>query len=165
MVMYEVHVHPLLQRYKTHLCTFATVFNIITIGLTYIPPLLIAYLSQGMFIYVNWYFIFRKYKMGFQTRFLLGSFLLLYWWYFVCVKWENSRRLTHNHSSCSVQSQSDYLITWPGECYRTLMTFHLIKIIMKIFRKKISGRVVQVNSEQLKFLAHRESISEGHWHF
>lgn len=48
--MYEIHSHPLLQRYKAHVCSTASIFNIFIIGLTYIPPLLIAYFSQGFWL-------------------------------------------------------------------------------------------------------------------
>lgn len=47
MAFYEVYSHPALIRYKTSVCTKATLFLVVVLCLTYIPPLLIAYRSQG----------------------------------------------------------------------------------------------------------------------
>jgi len=48
--MYEIHSQPILQRYKAHICSAATIFNIVSLALTYILPILIAYLSQGFWL-------------------------------------------------------------------------------------------------------------------
>lgn len=50
MAFYEVYSHPALIRYKTSVCTKATVFVIVVLCLTYIPPLLVAYRSQGFWV-------------------------------------------------------------------------------------------------------------------
>ena len=47
MAVYEVYAHPALLRYKTSICTKATLFIVTVLCLTYIPPLLVAYRSQG----------------------------------------------------------------------------------------------------------------------
>ncbi|KAK2155993.1 hypothetical protein LSH36_224g03026 [Paralvinella palmiformis] len=47
MAVYEVYTHPELRRYKTHIFSKATVFQLICIALTWIPPLLIGLRSQG----------------------------------------------------------------------------------------------------------------------
>lgn len=47
MAFYEVYSHPALIRYKTNVCTRATLFVLMVYCLTYIPPLLVAYKSQG----------------------------------------------------------------------------------------------------------------------
>lgn len=47
MAFYEVYSHPALIRYKTSVCTKATLFLVVVLCLTYIPPLLVAYRSQG----------------------------------------------------------------------------------------------------------------------
>ncbi|KAM4618526.1 transmembrane protein 231 [Polymixia lowei] len=47
MAFYEVYSHPSLIRYKTSVCTKATLFLVVVLCLTYIPPLLVAYRSQG----------------------------------------------------------------------------------------------------------------------
>lgn len=47
MAFYEVYSHPALVRYKTSVCTKATLFLFVVLCLTYIPPLLVAYRSQG----------------------------------------------------------------------------------------------------------------------
>ena len=47
MVMYVVHSHPVQQKYKTHICSRATLFQFFVIFLTFIPPLIIAYVTQG----------------------------------------------------------------------------------------------------------------------
>ena len=49
MVMYEVHRHPVLQKYKTHICSRATLFQFFVVVLTFIPPLIIAYVTHGEF--------------------------------------------------------------------------------------------------------------------
>uniref|UniRef100_A0A3Q3IZJ7 Transmembrane protein 231 n=1 Tax=Monopterus albus TaxID=43700 RepID=A0A3Q3IZJ7_MONAL len=50
MAFYEVYSHPALIRYKTSVCTKATLFLVIVLCLTYIPPLLFAYRSQGFWV-------------------------------------------------------------------------------------------------------------------
>ncbi|XP_040894392.1 transmembrane protein 231 isoform X2 [Toxotes jaculatrix] len=50
MAFYEVYSHPALIRYKTSVCTKATVFLVGVLCLTYIAPLLVAYRSQGFWI-------------------------------------------------------------------------------------------------------------------
>ncbi|KAL0968233.1 hypothetical protein UPYG_G00264120 [Umbra pygmaea] len=55
MPFYEVYFHPVLIRYKTTICTKATLFVCIVFCLTYIPPLLVAYRSQGFWVKRNTY--------------------------------------------------------------------------------------------------------------
>uniref|UniRef100_A0A8B9HTM3 Transmembrane protein 231 n=1 Tax=Astyanax mexicanus TaxID=7994 RepID=A0A8B9HTM3_ASTMX len=50
MAFYEVYSHPALIRYKTNVCTRATLFVLMVFCLTYIPPLLVAYKSQGFWL-------------------------------------------------------------------------------------------------------------------
>ncbi|XP_068116895.1 transmembrane protein 231 isoform X3 [Hyperolius riggenbachi] len=50
MAIYEVYSHPYLVRYRTSICSKATVFLIVVLILTYIPPLLVAYRSQGFWM-------------------------------------------------------------------------------------------------------------------
>uniref|UniRef100_A0A1A8MZ35 Transmembrane protein 231 n=2 Tax=Nothobranchius TaxID=28779 RepID=A0A1A8MZ35_9TELE len=50
MAFYEVYSHPAVVRYKTSVCTTATLFLVVVLCLTYIPPLLVAYRSQGFWI-------------------------------------------------------------------------------------------------------------------
>lgn len=50
MGYYDVYSHPTLIRYKTSVCTKATLFAIAVLCLTYIPPLLVAYRSQGFWL-------------------------------------------------------------------------------------------------------------------
>ncbi|XP_047452694.1 transmembrane protein 231 [Mugil cephalus] len=50
MAFYEVYSHPALIRYKTSVCTRATLFLVVVLCLTYIIPLLVAYRSQGFWI-------------------------------------------------------------------------------------------------------------------
>ncbi|XP_068169787.1 transmembrane protein 231 [Antennarius striatus] len=50
MAFYEVYSHPVWVRYKTSVFTSATLFVFIVLCLTYIPPLLVAYRSQGFWI-------------------------------------------------------------------------------------------------------------------
>ena len=47
MVMYEIHSHPVLQNYKAHVCSRASVFQVIIVVFTVLFPLLVAYASQG----------------------------------------------------------------------------------------------------------------------
>ncbi|KAK6479979.1 transmembrane protein 231 [Huso huso] len=55
MAIYEVYSHPALLRYKTSICTKATVFLLIVLVLTYIPPLLVSYRSQGFWLKLSTY--------------------------------------------------------------------------------------------------------------
>ncbi|XP_075138120.1 transmembrane protein 231 [Leptodactylus fuscus] len=50
MAIYEVYSHPLLVRYRTSICSKATLFLFVVLLLTYIPPLLVAYRSQGFWL-------------------------------------------------------------------------------------------------------------------
>ncbi|XP_001637977.2 transmembrane protein 231 [Nematostella vectensis] len=50
MVMYEVHRHPVLQKYKTHICSRATLFQFFVVWLTFLPPLIIAYVTYGFWM-------------------------------------------------------------------------------------------------------------------
>ncbi|XP_054862935.1 transmembrane protein 231 isoform X2 [Amphiprion ocellaris] len=50
MAFYEVYSHPAVVRYRTSVCTKATVFLLVVLGLTYISPLLVAYRSQGFWV-------------------------------------------------------------------------------------------------------------------
>ena len=47
MVMYEIHSHPVLQKYKSHICSRASVFQLFIAIFTVLFPLLVAYASQG----------------------------------------------------------------------------------------------------------------------
>ena len=48
MAVFEVYSHPELRRYKTHVCSKASLVQLFCLALTWIPPLLIALRSQGM---------------------------------------------------------------------------------------------------------------------
>uniref|UniRef100_G3NBU4 Transmembrane protein 231 n=1 Tax=Gasterosteus aculeatus aculeatus TaxID=481459 RepID=G3NBU4_GASAC len=50
MAFYDVYSHPALIRYKTSVCTKATLFLLVVLCLTYISPLLVAYRSHGFWI-------------------------------------------------------------------------------------------------------------------
>ena len=50
MVMFEIHSHPVLQKYKAHLCSRASVFQLFVVLITFLFPLLIAYVSQGIVV-------------------------------------------------------------------------------------------------------------------
>ncbi|KAI8520068.1 hypothetical protein Bbelb_033250 [Branchiostoma belcheri] len=47
MAVVEIYAHPVLHRYKTSICTKATIFVFACFLLTFIPPILVAYRSQG----------------------------------------------------------------------------------------------------------------------
>ncbi|XP_030060549.1 transmembrane protein 231 isoform X1 [Microcaecilia unicolor] len=50
MALYEVYSHPKLIKYKTSICSKATLFMLILLVLTYISPLLVAFRSQGFWL-------------------------------------------------------------------------------------------------------------------
>ncbi|CAB3989487.1 Transmembrane 231 [Paramuricea clavata] len=50
MVMYEIHSHPVLQKYKAHICSRASVFQLFIAIFTVLFPLLVAYASQGFWL-------------------------------------------------------------------------------------------------------------------
>ncbi|KAL4234256.1 hypothetical protein ACF0H5_005906 [Mactra antiquata] len=47
MAVYEVFSHPELRRYRTHLCSKASLLLVLILFLTFIPPLFIVYRSYG----------------------------------------------------------------------------------------------------------------------
>ncbi|XP_063802023.1 transmembrane protein 231 [Pseudophryne corroboree] len=55
MAIYEVYSHPVLVRYRTSICSKATLFLLVALALTYIPPLLVAYRSQGFWLQQSTY--------------------------------------------------------------------------------------------------------------
>ncbi|XP_055078257.1 transmembrane protein 231 [Periophthalmus magnuspinnatus] len=55
MAFYEVYSHPALIRYRSSVCTKATLFAVVALCLTYIPPLLVAYRSQGFWLKTSTY--------------------------------------------------------------------------------------------------------------
>ncbi|XP_046842475.1 transmembrane protein 231-like [Xenia sp. Carnegie-2017] len=50
MVMYVIHSHPVIQRYKAHICSKASVFQLILLLFTAFFPLLIAFASKGFWL-------------------------------------------------------------------------------------------------------------------
>lgn len=55
MVMYEVHSHPVHQKYKSHICSKATLLQFFVIILTFIPPLIIAFVTHGFWLKESFY--------------------------------------------------------------------------------------------------------------
>lgn len=55
MTVIEIYSHSIVNRYKSSLCTKASLFVLVTLVLTFIPPLLIAYRSQGFWLTTNTY--------------------------------------------------------------------------------------------------------------
>ena len=58
MAVYEVFSQAERRRYKTHICSKATVFQFFCTILTFIPPLLVAFRSQGKTHYSRFVFIY-----------------------------------------------------------------------------------------------------------
>lgn len=79
MVMFEIHSHPVLQKYKSHLCSRASVFQFFVLVFTFLFPLLIAYVSKGMLwqlcfrVVVNMFWCWRWWR----TLFMFGILLEL----------------------------------------------------------------------------------------
>lgn len=55
MAFYEVYSHPALVRYRSSVFSKATLFMLVVLCLTYIPPLLVAYRSQGFWVKTSSY--------------------------------------------------------------------------------------------------------------
>nr|F7B645.1 RecName: Full=Transmembrane protein 231 [Xenopus tropicalis] len=55
MALYEVYSHPALLRYRSSICSKATLFILIVLLLTYIPPLLVAFRSYGFWLKTSTY--------------------------------------------------------------------------------------------------------------
>lgn len=72
MAFYEAYSHPALIRYKTSVCTKATLFLAIVMCLTYIPPLLVAYRSQGTL-------------QSCVTLLVVASVVIATWWLYIGV--------------------------------------------------------------------------------
>lgn len=73
MAFYEAYSHPALIRYKTNICTTATLFVVVVLCLTYISPLLVAYRSQGKTHPIQFFYIA---KVVFKECFVLPGFWL-----------------------------------------------------------------------------------------
>ena len=56
MAVYEVFAHPELRRYKTHICTKASLLTFCVLFLVFIPPLFVVYRSYGK-IYTETLFV------------------------------------------------------------------------------------------------------------
>ncbi|KAJ8303244.1 hypothetical protein KUTeg_019640, partial [Tegillarca granosa] len=55
MAVYEVFSHPELRRYKTNVCSKASILLVIILFLTVIPPLFVVYRSYGFWIKETYY--------------------------------------------------------------------------------------------------------------
>ncbi|XP_069114573.1 transmembrane protein 231-like [Argopecten irradians] len=55
MAVYEVFAHPELRRYKTHVCTKASILMFVVLFVTFIPPLFVVYRSYGFWIKEDYY--------------------------------------------------------------------------------------------------------------
>ena len=80
MTVFEIYSHPVYQRYKASVCTKATFYILASLLLTFIPPLLIAYRSQGFWMTTNTYMeqpdvIFKKQLMLVLNKPEPGEFL------------------------------------------------------------------------------------------
>ncbi|XP_051884472.1 transmembrane protein 231 [Pristis pectinata] len=73
MAIYEVFSHPSLIRYKTSICTKATLFMLIVLALTYIPPLLVAYRSHGFWLKINTYEEQPNVRFQYQVLLIAGT--------------------------------------------------------------------------------------------
>ncbi|OCT84516.1 hypothetical protein XELAEV_18022669mg [Xenopus laevis] len=69
MALYEVYSHTALLRYITSICSKATLFLLIVLALTYIPPLLVAFCSYGFWLKQSTYK--EQAKIRFQDNILL----------------------------------------------------------------------------------------------
>lgn len=69
MAIYEVFSHPIVTRYKTSICTKATVFYVIVTLATFISPLVITYCSQGFWKKISYYR--EKPDVSFKHKLLL----------------------------------------------------------------------------------------------
>lgn len=50
MVVYNVHNEVVTRQFRAHICSFATIFSICVIGITYLSPLFLAYNSLGFWL-------------------------------------------------------------------------------------------------------------------
>ncbi|XP_043562655.1 transmembrane protein 231 isoform X2 [Chiloscyllium plagiosum] len=73
MAMYEIYSHPSLIRYKTSIFTKATLFLLIVMALTYIPPLLVAYRSHGFWLKINTYEEQPNVRFQYQVLMIVGT--------------------------------------------------------------------------------------------
>lgn len=55
MVLLEIYSHPVVTRYKSSICSKATLYALVALVLTFIPPLLIAFRSKGFWMTTNTY--------------------------------------------------------------------------------------------------------------
>ena len=55
MVLLEIYSHPVVTRYKSSICSKATLYILVALVLTFVPPLLIAFRSKGFWMTTNTY--------------------------------------------------------------------------------------------------------------
>ncbi|VDI50122.1 transmembrane protein 231-like isoform X1 [Mytilus galloprovincialis] len=55
MAVYEVFSHPELRRYKTHICSKASIILVVVLFVTVIPPLFVVYRSYGFWLKEGFY--------------------------------------------------------------------------------------------------------------
>eukprot|EP00112_Aurelia_sp_Birch-Aquarium-sp1_P020268 Seg5184.1 transcript_id=Seg5184.1/GoldUCD/mRNA.D3Y31 product="Transmembrane protein 231" protein_id=Seg5184.1/GoldUCD/D3Y31 len=67
--MYEIHSHSITQKYRAHVCSLASIFNVLSLAITYILPLLIAYFSQGFWLKESTYR--EQAEVNFKHQFIL----------------------------------------------------------------------------------------------
>ncbi|XP_072374072.1 transmembrane protein 231 isoform X1 [Scyliorhinus torazame] len=73
MAIYEIYSHPSLVRYKTSVFTKATLFLLIVVALTYIPPLLVAYRSHGFWLKISTYEEQPNVRFQYQVLMIVGT--------------------------------------------------------------------------------------------
>ena len=80
MVLLEIYSHPVVTRYKSSVCSKATLYALVALVLTFIPPLLIAFRSRGFWKTTNTYMEqpdihFKKQALMLLDTPTAGSFL------------------------------------------------------------------------------------------
>ena len=84
MAVYEVFSHPEIRRYKTHVCTKATLITFIVLFLVVIPPLFVVYRSYGKLKFVV--FLYFSSHFFLECKFMHALIMLMWWIYLKCAE-------------------------------------------------------------------------------
>ena len=162
--MFEIHSHPVLQKYKSHLCSRASVFQFLVLVFTFLFPLLIAYVSKGMLwqlcfrVVVNMFWCWRWWRTLFMFGILLelnsnkghtnNIYLIYMIWYYMYIMilyymiWYDMNDMIYN------MIWYDMILYIYIHVYNVL--FKMIKsmkyiVIIKIFSQKVTSLSLTVN--------------------
>ena len=134
MAVYEVFSHPELRRYKTHVCTKATLITFIVLFLVVIPPLFVVYRSYGELKFgVILYFFFYL----FVECMFMHALIMLMWWIYFKFAGANQYIFKISLSVCTINSLAQPMacVRHQGSKLTFLATRKLLRVVLIWTRK------------------------------